>query len=133
MPAFSPKIVEINNVAFAIVQNSLKTKQGNPDVKVRTAVVGKSTTQINSIDLETAVSTVMFDIITTDTDDNNDPRQLIKTWKQNGNLNSIIITPDGPGQNQYYGNMSLINDPEINESPDGVISLEWKGKQVQLS
>lgn len=133
MPAFTPKQVLVNNKAVAIVQNSLKITGGYGETTVRTAVVGKSTTQILSQNLETAMSKVSFDLITTDDENDTDPRQLIKIWKLNGNANTITVIPDGDGQNQYFGQMALTNDPEVNESPDGVISLTWMGKQIQLT
>lgn len=133
MPAFTPKQVLINNKAVAIVQNSLKIKSGYGEFKVRTAVVGKSTTQVLSQDLETAVSMVSFDLITTDAENDTDPRQLIKIWKQNGSANSITVIPDGDGKNQYFGQMALTTDPEVAESPDGTIPLVWMGSTNQLT
>ncbi len=133
MTAFTPKQVLVNNKAVAIVQNSLKITGGYGETTVRTAVLGKSTAQVLSVNLETAMSKVIFDIITTDADNDTDPRQLIKIWKLNGNANTLTVVPDGDGQNQYFGQMALTNDPEVAESPDGVISLTFMGKAIQLT
>lgn len=133
MPAFTPKQVLINNEAVAIVQNSLKIISGYGETTVRTAVSGKSVTQVLSSNLETAMSKVSFDLITTDAENDTDPRQLIKIWKLAGNSNAITVIPDGDGKNQYFGQMALTNDPEVAESPDGVISLTWMGKANQLT
>ncbi len=133
MGVYTAKRVEINGKPYAIVQNSLNWIGGYGETKVRTEIVGNSTEQVNSDDLETAVSQVMFSIITKDSDDSTDPRVLVRTWKQNKNANAVTILPDGVGQNMNFANMSLVNDPKTEESPDGVIALEWKGKTVQLS
>lgn len=133
MAGFTPKQVLVNNKAVLIVQNSLKTKPGRGDNKIRTQVFGKQVVRVTARDLETAKSMVSFDIITTDSDGSDDPRQLIKIWQEQGNANAITVVPDGPGKNQLYPNMAIINDPEINESPDGVISLSWEGDPVQLT
>lgn len=133
MAGFTPKQVLINNKAVLIVQNSLKITGGYGETTVRTQVFGKRTVQVLSENLENAKSKVMFDIITTDSSNNDDPRQLIKIWKQNGNANVITVVPDGSGKNQQFPNMALTNDPEVNESPDGVISLTWEGQPIQLT
>ncbi len=133
MAGFSPKQVLVNNKAILIVQNSLKITGGYGETTVRTQVFGKQTVQVLAQNLENAKSKIMFDIITTDNSSNTDPRQLIKIWKQNGNANMITVVPDGDGKNQQFPNIALTNDPEVNESPDGVISFVWEGLPIQLT
>lgn len=133
MAGFTPKQVLVNGKGVLIVQNSLMITGGYGETTVRTQVFGKSTVQVLSQNLENAKSKITFDIITTDSTGSDDPRQLIKIWKQQGNANLITVVPDGEGKNQQFPNMALTNDPEVKETPDGVISLVWEGKPIQLT
>lgn len=130
---YTPKQVNVNGKPIFIVQNSLKTKGGYGESKVMNEIYGSTTRQVLAQDVETAISEVSFDVRRVDQDSDTDITQLIKTWKLNGNANTLSVIPNGVGQNQNFALMTLTNDPEINESPEGVVNLVWQGSQVQLS
>jgi hypothetical protein len=131
--SYSPKQVNVNGKPIFIVQNSLKAVGGYGEAKVMNEIYGSTTRQVLAQDLDTAKSKVTFDVRRVDQDSDLDITQLVKAWKQNGNANSLSVIPNGPGQNQNFPLMTLTNDPEINESPEGVVSLVWEGAPVQLS
>jgi hypothetical protein len=133
MANYSPKQVNINGTPIFIVQNSLDHMQGYGESKVMVEIYGKTTRQVLAQDLETAKSNINFSVRRVDQDTNNDITQLIKAWKANGNANTLSIIPDGPGQIQNFAQVTLTNDPKIEENPEGVVALTWEGSQVQLS
>lgn len=131
--SFSPKQVNINGKPIFIVQNSLKIIGGYGESKVLAQVYGATVQQVLAQDYESAISTITFDVRRLDQDNNNDITQLIKVWKLNGNANTLSVIPQNAGQNQNFAQVTLTNDPEIEESPEGVVTLTWMGSQVQLS
>lgn len=130
---YTPKQVNVNGKPIFIVQNSLKTKGGYGESKVMNEIYGSTTRQVLAQDLESAISEVSFEVRRVDQDSDLDITQLVAAWKANGNANTVSVVPNGVGQNQNYALMTLENDPEINESPEGVVALTWKGSKVQLS
>ena len=131
--AFTPKKIYVNGNPIPFVQSSFKVKGGYGETTVRTQVFGRSVQQIPSENLETRISEISFDLITQDLDSAADPRVLVKGWKDNSGTNIITIEPDGVGQTQIAKSMSLTNDPEIMETPDGNISLVWQGSTITLT
>lgn len=131
--AYTPKKVYVNGNPVLIAQASLKVKFGYGETNVRAQVFGRTTTPVASENLETKISEISFDLLAQDSTDDSDLRVLIKSWKDNIGANIITIEPDGAGQTQIAKNMSLTNDPEVNETPDGVISLVWQGSPVTLT
>jgi hypothetical protein len=131
--SFTPKKISINGKTVSYVQSSLKVKQGYGETTNRVQVSGRSVQLVPSENLETKIAEISFDILVSDFDSDADPRVMVKTWKANIGVNQIIIEPDGVGQTQSYSNASLTNDPDINESPDGVISLTWQSSTVILT
>lgn len=130
---FTPKKILVNGKEVAYVQASLKTKNGHGETTNRVQVSGRSTQIIPSENLETKIAEVSFDIVTSDSDSDSDPRVLIKTLKANVGANQVMLIPDGVGQTQLYTNASLTNDPDIDESPDGVIMLTFQSQPVILT
>lgn len=131
---FIPKQVLIEGRAIQIDQSSLKTTGGYGETTMRTQVFGRSVTQVPAQDLSTAKSKVVFDMLSLDSDsDNEDVKSLIKLWKQASAGLLIQVIPDGIGKNQNFPNMYLTNDPEVDESPNGVTSMVFEGKPVQLT
>lgn len=131
--AFTPKTIYINGSPIPFVQSSFKVKAGYGETTNRVQVSGRSVILVPAENLETQIADVSFDLITQDLDSSADPRVLIKTWKSNPAANIITMVPDGIGQTQQVKTASLMNDPEVNETPDGVISLMWQGSQMTLT
>ena len=130
MAARSEKIISINGVSIGYVPNSLKTKGGYGETTNRVQQFGSSTKLIPYTNSETKIGSVSFDLLVQDMNDGSDPRLLIKTWKANAGANQIVISPVGAGQTELFNNASLMNDPEINDSNDGSISLEFQSSPV---
>ena len=133
MGIFVPKKVKINGAVVMFVQSSLTITMGYGETNVRVQVSGKSTETISSENLDTALSIVSFDVLSSDTGDSTDIKKLIEAWKSKSGTNTIFVEPDGIGIAQNFVGMSLTNDPEINESPDGSISLTFSGQKGNLT
>lgn len=131
--AFTNKKISINGANIFFNQNSLKTKLGKGETSHRVQVSGNTTQVIPYDNLESRIGEVVFDILTSDSDSDTDPRVLISNWKANIGNNQIVIEPDGVGQTELYNNASLMNDPDINDSPDGVISLTFHSSPAILT
>lgn len=130
--AYTNKIILINGTQVYYVNTSLKTQGGYPETVQRVQISGNSV-DVQSYDkLETAIAKVSFDILVSDSDNDSDPRQFIKSIKANKGNNQIVIQPDGVGKTQLYKNASLMSDPEINENPDGTISLAFESRPMIL-
>lgn len=131
--AFTPKKIYVNGNPIPFVQSSFKNKMGYGETNVRTQVFGRKVITVPSENLDTRISELTFDLIIEDLDSDADPRVLIKTWKSNPGANIITVEPDGVGQTQVYKDMSLTNDPDVMETPDGNVSLTWQGSTVILT
>lgn len=131
--AFTPKKIYVNGNIIPFVQSSFKVKGGYGETTTRVQVSGRTVITIPAQNLETNLSEVAFDLITQDLDSDADPRVLIKTWKSNPGANILTFEPDGVGQTQQIKSASLMNDPEVMETPDGTISLTWQGSTVTLT
>lgn len=131
--SFTPKKIYINGNIVPFLQSSFKVKGGYGETINRIQVSGRSTILVPAQNLETAIAEISFDLITQDFDSDADPRVMIKTWKSNPGANIITVEPDGVGQTQQYKSASLINDPEVMETPDGNISLVWQASTVTLT
>ena len=133
MATYTPKIVYINGTVQPIMQNTLKVNAGHGTLMKRVQVSGANAETVTILDPETQVAEISFDIMTLDSDSADDPRVKIANWKAAGGGNIITIEPDGVGQTQVFKNVSLENDPQIDESPNGVISLTWKSSPQILT
>jgi len=130
---FTPKKILVQGKKVPYVQSSLKIVSGYGEITNRVQVSGRSVQLIPAENLETQIAKISFDIVTSDFDSDIDPRVQIQTWKANIGAIQIMIEPDGVGQTQLYTNASLVNDPDIDESPDGVIMLSWEANKVTLT
>ena len=121
--------IQINDVTFAIVPNTLVVQLGEGETNVRTASTGGgSVTSIHSSNAEDKIGKFMFDIFPTD-----DVKANIKLWKANIGENGLSATQqltNGTSQELFLPNASLANDPEINYTADGIVSLEFKGDPI---
>lgn len=131
--SFTPKKIYINGNIIPFVQSSFKVKGGYGETTSRVQVSGRSVLLVPAENLETRIAEASFDLITQDLDSDADPRVLIKTWKSNPGANILTFEPDGVGQTQQIKSASLMNDPEVMETPDGNISLTWQGSTVTLT
>lgn len=117
---------------FGYVQGSLTYKLGLGDIKIRTAVNGNTTTRVISEDRETLRSMLKFDIFPIDTKNNTDARVYVTNLRASLYGNTLTIISEN-GKTLRFTGMCMLNDPEINDNPDGVISLEFEGNPVQIS
>jgi hypothetical protein len=133
MATFTPKRLIVNGSPVKFIQSSLRIISGYGEVNVRTQVSGRNVEVVPAEDLDTAIGGIDVDLIVTDSSSNSDIRKTIRAWKQNIGANTIFIEPDGAGTPQKFIKQSLINEIEFNEAPDGVVSLQFRGPQVQLN
>ena len=122
--------VRINNVTVAIVPNSLKIVLGRGEVTTRAASSGgNSIEMIHAVDAESKVSEWTFDLYPKAVD-----IKSIPGWKDSVGANAIsaVETVDGVPLTFSLAQASLTNDPEIQASADGVISLTWRGAQTVI-
>lgn len=131
--SFTPKKIYVNGNIIPFIQSSFKVKGGRGETTSRVQVSGRSVILVPAENLETRIAEVSFDLITQDLDSAADPRVLIQTWKSNPGVNILTFEPDGIGQTQQIKNASLMNDPEVMETPDGNISLTWQGSTLTLT
>jgi hypothetical protein len=106
---------------------------GLGETSTKVQVSGKTVQVIAYENLESKIGELSFDILISDSAGDNDPRVFISNWKKNIGNNQLVLTPDGPGQTTLYNNGSLMNDPEFNDSPDGVISLTFQCQPAILT
>lgn len=122
--ALSVASVTINNVALAIVPNSLTYDAGEGEVNVRSAMAGNRAVSVHTINAETRISKVSFELYNTTELDGQ-----ISEWKQavGGNFISFVATVNGSPVTRSFPGMSLMNAVERTISADGTVSLEWSG------
>lgn len=117
--------VLINNVAVAIVPNSLTFDEGlgEQNVLVQSAGGGQLQ-QVFANDVATNLGMVKFSLQATKSN-----IDLARSWKTNQNRNVVTITAanaDGT-LTRSFTNAAIVNNYEIPLSADGVIELEFKG------
>lgn len=124
--ALSVPQVTINNENFRIVPNSLVYDGGEGEINVRAASGGGNNIEsIHTVNAETKISKVMFDVYLTAELDAN-----IARWKEQVGTNSVGFSErlgNGELVPRSFDNMSLTPSIERNASADGVTSLEFMG------
>ena len=116
--------VLINDKPVAVVPGSITRRKGRGETKVLTQSLGNGNVEtVTSTDLETAKSYFKCSIRVTE--ENVDD---VDTWKKNIGENTISYNAGNVYEN--YEQMSITNDPEIPDSPDAVIDLEFEGKPL---
>lgn len=120
----NPQVV-VNNVAVAVVPNSVKFTEGKGDQKQRVQSSGGGNVSVVFTDnLESHFSKVHFTIINT-----SDNIALARAWKTNGNANAITITSpssaDSDGLNRSFSLAALVNDFEVGLGVDSVLDMEF--------
>lgn len=118
--ALSNPTVLINNLAVAVVPNSVTYTQGKGEQTVRVQSAGGGSVQsVFSNNVETNLSTVKMSLFPTA-----ENIALIDGWKDNGNSNAISIT--ATGLTKSFANAALINDYEVSLGSDTQIDIEFK-------
>jgi hypothetical protein len=118
--------VTINNQTLDIVPGSLKIKMGLGEQSVKVASAGGgSTSLVYSENVETKKGGVKFQLFTT-------PANIarIKPIKILNPNNAISITDPGATDTYYFSQATMINDPEINAQPDGVLDFEFEARSA---
>jgi len=112
----------VNDVPIEIVPNTSKHKIGAGETTVRFASTGGGGGRtIHTEDAETKVSMISFDMYNTP-----DTESLIRGWKQNIGANVVKGVQSGIGP--IVGTfMSMTNDPDFEDSADGVVTVEFQG------
>lgn len=124
--AISTPSVIINNIPIGIVPNSLKYTEGLGEQIMRTqSAGGGSVDVVYSLDAESLMSTVSFELINT-----NENIDLARLWKTNENNNAISFVDSRTGFTRNFANMALTSNYEVNLGADTTISVEFKGDRA---
>lgn len=127
--SLSNPAVRINDVTVAIVPNTFNPTLGGGEINVRAATAGgNSIDTVHTSNAETKISTWMFEIYSTP-----DNIKSIQEWQRNIGVNTVAAVEtlgDGSSLSLSLTSASLVNDPELNLTADGTISLEFKGAQT---
>ena len=130
--ALSNPSVRINNDTIYIVPNTFSPTLGGGEINVRAASAGGNSVEpVHTSNAETKISTWTFDIYST-------PENIksVRAWQDSIGTNvvsGIETLADGSSVSLSLTTASLVNDPELGLSADGVISLEFKGAQTIVS
>jgi hypothetical protein len=127
---YNPAIT-INNIDVKFKPNTLSFTEGFGEYKVRARSGGGGATDtIFSRDIETAYSTVKFNLLTT-----KDQVELARLWKSKDNTNTITITDSDSQGNQLISRTfkfaAMINDPPVNITADGDVEIEFHSDPAQ--
>ena len=131
--AYTNKKISINGSNIFYVPGSLKYDLGLAETTTRIQISGNTVQVVPYNNLETKKGMVSFDILSSDSDSDSDPRVLITNWHANNGNNQIIIDPDGVGQTILFNNSSVMNKIEFNDSPDGVFSISFETQPAILT
>ena len=127
--AISNPSIRINDETISIVPNSVMVTLGGGEVNSRAASAGGNAIEIvHSSNAETKVGKINFDVYPTP-----DAISKITTWQRSIGANTAQVVGNLSDGSQFSLTMdtaSLINDPELELSADGVISLEFSGAPV---
>lgn len=117
--AISTPSVTVNNIAIAIVPNSVTYTEGLGEQTTRTQSAGGGSVQVvYSQNAESKLSMIRFELINTA-----ENIALIRQWKANTNNNAISITDTG--FTRTFTNASINSNYEVNLGSDTTIALEW--------
>lgn len=121
--------VRVNDVTWKIVPNTFMVKLGEGETNVRAASAGGSSVEsVHTINAETKISGCTFEVYP-------EPDRIkdIQSIKRRPGGNTIAAIQD-LGDNGTISftlrKVSLTNDPDLNLTSDGTISLEWAGDPV---
>ena len=122
----TPSII-VNDETFSIVPNTFKYKSGKGEKNVRPQSAGGNAVEVVVTDnAETKKSMVSFEVMPT-------PGNVskIEEWQDLIAANSVEATDQIAGFSKTFGDMTVINDPELNLTQDGTIAIEMEGSPAQ--
>lgn len=129
--SLSNPAVRINDDTIAIVPNTFNPTLGGGEVNVRSASSGgNSIESVHTSNAETKISTWTFEIYPTPENIRN-----VSGWQNAIGQNTVAAIEtlgNGTSISLSLTGASLANDPELNLSADGTISLEFKGNQTVI-
>lgn len=120
--ALSVPGIVVNDVPIGIVPNSYTSVRGKGTITVRAESAGGGAAKsVHTENAEDKVGKMKFDVYNTD-----ENKALFVKLKAGIGSNTITASQDGmkPESGQ---NMSLVNDPDWEGSPDGVVTFEFEG------
>lgn len=120
--ALSVPGIVVDDVPIGIVPNSYKSTRGKGEIKVRAeSTGGGSSRSVHTEDAESKIGKMSWDMYNTD-----ENKTFFVQWKSQ--IGSNTITASQPGMKPEAGqSMSLVNDPDWEGSPDGVVTFEFEG------
>jgi len=123
----STPVIVINNIPIGVVPNSVTYKKGFGETTVRAASIGGGAiTTVHTENVENKVGMVKFQIHVVDA-----LIQQMTTWKANINANTVSgIDVRGIPFNLILA--SMVNDPDIPPTADGVIDVEFQGDPMAV-
>jgi len=135
MATITLKTVLINNEALpnGYLPNTLKYKLGIGEKQVVVVQNGNTTKTIPSIDATTKKSMFSIEVKPTGADSNTEDmtKFIARIGRALGTL-GISVTSADDNSKRFFPNCSLINEPDINDSVDGTIVLDFEGDPAQL-
>lgn len=119
-------VLEINDIQYAYVPNTLKYNDGKGMVSVNVNAAGGGQTVVTqSVDLENAKGMVSFEFRMTSDND-----KATRSFFSNIGGNSIRLSNNGTGFTKSFSGMSLTEDPVRELSADGTFELMFEGNQA---
>lgn len=116
-----PEIV-VNDITVFVVPDSVMYKSGKGERKVLPQSAGNGNVQqVVSRDVNTFKGMVKFSVRST-----TESIALKEQWQNNEGANVIELG----SVNLTMNNATMINDPEINLTSDGVVEMEFEGAQL---
>lgn len=119
-------VVEINDVQYAYVPNTLKYNDGKGMTSVNVNAAGGGQTVVTqAIDLENAKGMVSFEFRMTKDND-----KATRSFFSSIGGNTIRLSNNETGFTKSFSGMSLTEDPTRELSADGTFELVFEGNQA---
>jgi len=118
----SNSVLQVNGETIGYMPNTLSIIDGDGETKNVAVTSGGNTDVVFSIDANTKIGNVKFDLPVTA-----ENAQRIKEWKNNRQNNSIQISNDVGGDqfNKSFTKAVLITNAELSLADEGSVSLEF--------
>lgn len=123
--AFSNPTISVNDETVAIIPNTLMTKNGHGETKVRAVSTGGGGGgTVHTVDAESRFSVVKFDLPNTAAN-----AEKVRQWKSAIGTNTVSFFERVGGDvvERTFTGQSIVNDPEFEASADGKVSIEFNG------
>lgn len=116
----------VNNIAFAIVPNSMKADLGLGEQEVVAATAGGGrTTAVYSFDAKSMISHYKMELYCTQLS-----VDVIRTWKSLANTLAIKLINNNNGKTLTINNAAITNLVEFEFAASGKVSIEFKGDRT---